>query len=120
MAAQHQWPGDLPERPTFQFTQKHPKMFDQFETDIGPPKRRRRTSSGTSTISTVWELTGDQVTSLETFYFTTTKGGTESFAMIHPRSGVWSSEMWMDPPVIDAPKGDDHWNVSFDIRVVVP
>jgi hypothetical protein len=120
MPSQHLWPGDLPDRPTRNFTMTSPKLFDEFETDIGPSKRKRRTSSGVATIQTVWELSGEQVTSLESFYYTTTKGGSESFAGLHPRTGIWAGVMWMGSPTIGQPKGDDTWDVSFEIKVRVP
>lgn len=119
MAATQLWPGGLPDRPTRQFNMQWPQLHEDFQPDIGPPKTRRRTSSGVAKLQTVWELTGEQVTELEDFYLNTLQGGSLSFAGVHPRTGNWSPEMWMGPPNIGEPKGDDQWMVSFELRLKV-
>ena len=114
------WPGTLPARPTYNFSMSLPKLHEDFESDIGPEKRRRRTSVGVEKMSTVWELDGTQVTTLETFYYTTLEGGTLSFDGTHPRTGAAAPVLWMGAPSVGAPKGDDHWDVSFVLSAQVP
>jgi len=54
--------------------------------DVGPAKVRRRSSAGVRPLSGNMNLTGEQLSALETFINVTTQGGTLAFTFPDPRS----------------------------------
>ncbi len=70
------------------FQEVLPKNTLRTEMDDGPPKARRRSTANISKVQGQMFLTPSQAGSLDTFFNTTTKSGSLTINMKHPRTGV--------------------------------
>lgn len=70
------------------FTLEVPNQFIETEMDVGPKKRRRRTTASLEKIScSIW-IEKTDYTTLKNFYDVTLAGGTLPFEFEHPFTGV--------------------------------
>lgn len=82
------WPVDLPSPSLSGYSESPPKMIIASSTDTGPGKVRLRTTAGVRPLQWSFILSAAQVTSLDTFFITTIKGGSLSFTHTDPRTGT--------------------------------
>ena len=83
------WPASLPSTPLLQGLSYTPQtQVVRTPMDIGPPKLRRRTSAEVTPFSARLVLTGAQLATLRTFFFTTLAGGALTFTWLEPTTGA--------------------------------
>lgn len=90
------WPASLEACPLIGWSETPTQNIVEFETDIGPPKRRRRASRSGTRVSADYKLkrvgaiggAGDQLATFWTFYQSTIVDGVNSFTIKHPRTGA--------------------------------
>jgi hypothetical protein len=85
--------------------------------DAGPPKVRRRGTSAPRAISLRQLLTTSEVATLETFYYTTTAGGSLSFMWEHPRTGSSVFMRFTSPPATSY-AAPGRWLASYALEVL--
>jgi hypothetical protein len=111
------WPGTLPQ---FALQAGYQEDFQdqsiRTPTESGAMKVRRRFTARFDVISITLAMTAAQVETFETFYFTTKKGGSQTFTWVHPRKQTavtlkFASKIGVT--AIDA----DLFRVSFKIEV---
>lgn len=66
---------------------------------VGPPKRRRRSSADVVDYAAPVQFTGAQVATFRTFFSTTLAGGTLPFDLPDPTTGATVSMMFVGPAV---------------------
>lgn len=83
------WPTGLPQRPLLDgYKEVPPKTSISTQMDVGPPKRRKRTTAGTRRFSVTYMMTKNEVDTLfDPFYLNTTEMGVLPFDIPHPRTG---------------------------------
>lgn len=92
------WPGSLPQKPLFDTWNESPAdNLVRFQPDVGPEKRRRRTTRGRKVVSCQFLMTGAEVAVLDTFYETTLQDGALAFDWDHPRTDVNKSWAFTEP-----------------------
>ena len=99
------WPtaGDFPQLPSQEgFEEEIPENVFTSNMDVGPAKKRRRTTANVGKFKMKWELTLAQVATLKTFYITTLASGALSFDMDHPITGVSGTFRFGKPPKISS------------------
>jgi hypothetical protein len=90
--------------------------------EVGPPKSRRRSTSGVKELGGVMYMTPDQMAVLTTFFETTLSDGALPFDWTHPRLGstVTISCQFVEPPSFR--RHDDSetigWLVSINLEVL--
>lgn len=90
-----------PSIPAFQintYKESSPDNTIRSSMGIGVDKVRRRTTASPYQISFQLILTTAQLTTLETFYNTTTVGGSVRFDFTHPRTGATVKARFVSPP----------------------
>src|ERR1035437_8610620 len=93
------WPAVSSKAQVGGFTEAPERNIAEFQPDVGPPKRRRRSSITNDLISfSQWYNSADWDT-IRTFYRTTLLDGVSPFTMNHPRTG--NSQTWI---FVDVPK----------------
>lgn len=72
----------------------------EFKPEVGPPKRRRRTSVATDILAFDQMLTFDEFDELKEFYSDTLKDGSLPFGRYHPRDigGTIYEWQFVEPP----------------------
>lgn len=86
------WPGTLPSEPLLAWSERFQNLALRSQTDTGPAKLRRRTTSGPRRIALPFALTDAQAAALDTFYHVTTQNGVLRFEWDHPRTGAANQE----------------------------
>jgi len=85
--AQITWPSTLPQAPLARSFREQPgRNVVTTEMEVGPPKRRPRSTATVKRFSMTFLMTGDEVDIFETFYQDTAKQGTIPFDFTHPRT----------------------------------
>jgi hypothetical protein len=107
MAASYTWPGGLPASPLTDYTEEKNLNVLITPMDAGPAKMRRR-SLMPDTLRVSYVLTAAQVSTLETFVFTTLSG-IARFNYTHPRTGV-SEEVRI------VPQGEAMYTISYESK----
>jgi hypothetical protein len=93
------------------FAIEFPKSWIESETDIGPKKRRRRTTQTYEKLSCSILMEKSLYTTFKNFYDVTLSGGTLPFEFAHPITQV-TTEYKMDVPQI-SPAGGLYFTVSM-------
>src|SRR5690606_8662050 len=75
------------------------------QTDAGPAKLRRRSTSGVRGLTLAYMLSKAEVAALESFYLDTLAGGIVSFTLAHPRTGGNVTCRFKKPPAYVALNG---------------
>lgn len=106
------WPASLPQRVLLDgYAEGAADNVLRFETDYGPPKRRRRSTREVRTFPAALVLTTAQVATLDTFY-TSTLGQVDAFDWVHPRTLAAASFKFEARPDI-RPLGGGYWRATF-------
>lgn len=108
------WPSTLPQRPQSDGYERRPKSsVIAFETEVGPGKRRRRSSVRMMLVSATFRIDGSQLSTFETFFRSTLADGTLVFQWADPVDG--GSYLWQfdkSEPYRVSNKGADIYDVS--------
>lgn len=113
------WPGGVPEvELAGTFTEEIEDSRAEFNPEVGPPKRRQRTSVATARLSWEQHLTQTQFAALKTFYETTLLNGTLPFTRTHPSTGSTVTMTFLAPPSRRNVMGADIYRVPFSVRVL--
>lgn len=109
------WPASLPQLPRpDDYEETLADNTVRSSVDVGPAKLRRRTTSNPDAFTLSYDMVSSQVADLITFYRDTLVGGTQSFDMTHPRTGLLDKWRFTGPPKIKA-QGED-WIVNVTLE----
>lgn len=99
-----------------------PDVVVRTEMDAGPSKVRRRFTGDKRDFTVELDLRRSEVATFDTFFLTTTKGGSLSFAWKHPRTGSTADFRFLEPPVYkpqtSRSDGSEWWIVSFKMELL--
>lgn len=110
------WPVTIPDEFMDDgFAESPPDNSIRSQTDIGPPKIRRRSTAGIRPIVGQQKMTSAQVATLDTFYVTTTQSGSLDFEKKNPRTGSTVNMVFSKPPRY-RPAGGDYWFVDLELE----
>ena len=110
------WPSTLPQIPLQRgFSESPPDTTIRTKMDAGPAKLRRRFTANVRPINSSFILTKAQIAILDTFYVTTTVGGSASFTWLDPRTKVLKSFRFTAPFEYVLISGD-LWTVSLKLE----
>lgn len=123
MAADTVWPIGLTRAARVaDLEERTPDVVVRSEVDVGPAKIRRRFTGDRRTFTIGLDLTRNEVATFDSFFLTTTKGGSLSFAWDLPRTGSLADFRFLGPPAYrpQAPRGSggEWWRVSFDVEML--
>lgn len=112
------WPAGLPTVPERSGYARRPKpSVIAFGTEVGPGKRRRRSSVRETLVECVLSLTLAQRATFETFFRDTIADGALPFTMADAVDGA--SVKWLfDPadPYVFVPQGATHWRLTLKLE----
>lgn len=112
------WPATLPqlmEKTGFQRTPKASVI--EFGTEVGPGKRRRRSTARFKIMSMVFTMTTAQVADFEEFYEDDCEDGSLPFDYIDPIGGASASYRWRtDDPYSVTSLGAGNWSVAINVE----
>jgi len=95
------WPGSLPVYPRYGWQQPFGNNTIVTQTDSGPKKRRRRYSAAAPRVFTgQFVFTKAQFATFDTFYETTTKGGSLAFDFTDPVDDTTKDYAFEAPPTV--------------------
>jgi hypothetical protein len=93
------WPPSLPSSPLVSgFQETAPTLVIRSSMDVGPPKVRRRATSGIGQIQCRYTLSRVLMNTLDDFYFGPAGGGAVAFEWRHPRRAVTVLVRFREPP----------------------
>lgn len=99
------WPGTLPSPISDGYQEIFANNVIRTEMDVGIAKIRKRSTAAPVNFQLVYNMTAAQVTTLETFYETTTNFGADTFTMANPRTGTTENFRFVSPPQLSIPTG---------------
>lgn len=112
------WPGGLPTVPERAGYARRPKpAVIAFGTEVGPGKRRRRSTVRQILVECVLSLSLAQRATFETFFRDTVADGSLPFTMVDPVDG--SSRTWLfdaSEPYVLTPQGATHWRLTLKLE----
>lgn len=110
------WPETLPSIPRrADCGEQFPDLVLRTPMDAGPPKVRRRFTAGERPSPMGWFFTAAQMSTFETWWKDTIFGGSLSFTMTNPRTGIIDSWRFTAPPAI-AKVGGSYWHVTVQLE----
>lgn len=113
------WPSTLPQRPPLEGFREHPgATVIRTPMEVGPPKHRPRYTHAITLWSMIWELDGDQLTTLQTFYEQTLGHGTVPFDFPHPRTGAVTVVQYAGEPPSYRNISGNLWQVTMRVEVL--
>lgn len=114
------WPTSLPE---FQIPLQIRRQDGTIRTsmDSGPDKVRRRFSAISKYFSIAMNMDGSELGTLDSFYDTTLQGGSLSFDMNDPQTGVSASFRFTEPPQATQRVGNSNtdkrlWDITLTLE----
>ena len=115
-----QWPATLQDVANREgFSMQFGEETVTTEMEVGPPKKRRRTTKRIDTFPISIDMTFDEYSTLNTFYDVTLAGGVKTFNFTHPLTQLESEFQFVNPPTIN-PKGSGgrYFTVQMEWREV--
>ena len=114
------WAATLPQEVEVDgYVESLPDLALRSQPDVGPAKLRRRCTSNVRPFTcTMHGLTDSEATALDTFYITTTLGGTLAFEFPHPRLGTVDVVFAGPPPQLTPDPTGTSWNATLSLEVV--
>lgn len=94
------WPASLEQCPVLGWSESPVSNIVEFQTDVGPPKRRRRSSNAGSNVYAEYKLNHTDLATFWTFYQTTIADGVLSFSISNPRTGAAVTAYFVDAPEV--------------------
>jgi hypothetical protein len=110
------WP-TLPPPAINSFSEQSPDNTIRSSMDKGPDQVRRRTSANVRLISFSLKLTATQTETLDTFYQTSTAGGSLAFDYNHPRTGAAVQARFTQPPTYSDIEGQIY-NAEVSLEIL--
>ncbi len=114
------WPGTLPGYDQFikeSYKEQPPANTIRQSMDVGPPKTRQRSTDGPRPISGDMKMTATQISTLDTFYVTTTNHGADAFDWNHPRTAAAVSMLFAAEPEY-RPISGIYWQVHLELLIL--
>lgn len=112
------WPASLPEKPQIEgYRETAPELKLRTKMDAGPPEMRRRFTGGIRLFEFEMILTSAQVSTLDAFHDTDTKGGSLSFSWTFPRTGASCTARFVDEPEYRA-IGGEYYRVGLNFEIL--
>jgi len=114
------WPVGIPQEILqTSYAESPPDNVVKSQMAVGPPKMRRRSTSGERPFSGVINMTETQLETFDDFFRTTLKDGSLRFDRKHPRdmSGPDVECRFVRPPVYTS-AGGSYYNVNVEIEVM--
>ena len=96
------------------FQEVPPKNVIRTQMDVGPAKVRRRTTSNVRTYNCKIFLTMTLVATFDTFFVTTTRSGSLTILLKHPRTKVDGTFRFVGEPQYS--RASQGWTVSFQLE----
>lgn len=114
------WPASLPQEPLYEGNQETLANNVQVtQMDVGPPKRRLRTTSGNTGHQYNFMMSVAQLATFRAFWEDDVKFGSIPFTLDHPSTGVSALEFTFavedGTPVIER-RGPNSWFVSLNLK----
>ena len=112
------WPTGLPQYPTLAGdSREEPKQVKASRMMSGPVRLRRIHQNPQRPWKCSVVMTQTQLGTFETFFRTTTKGGSESFVWFFPDSASTDRNFIFNPdnPPTTSPMGGGNWMVELDL-----
>lgn len=117
------WPATLPLYPlTRGYEETSPTLTIRTQMETGPPKVRKRFTSGITQIKCLFILIGSQTQQLDQFYTGPAAGGAEPYEWVHPRTRQTINVRFLSPPMyrsVEALQPFQHWYWEAEISVEV-
>jgi hypothetical protein len=111
------YPSTLPAPLISDFQESTPDFTIRTDMDAGVAKVRRRFSAAATPIQFTLLLTEPQAVTLDTFFRTTTAGGSLEFNMAHPRTGNTVTCRFSAPPAY-ALQGHRLYRVAMQMEIL--
>lgn len=109
------WPAELPDMPLWRgLSRTRQKNYVDMPTDVGPGKRRRRSTGRSKTFNVTFSFTAAQFEIFDEFYDDETADGSLPFTAEDPATGDDATFYFQSEPV-DAFMANDCIEVSFQI-----
>jgi len=113
------WPATLPQYVDASgYSEKRGNAKLQTQMDSGPEQMRNLYTAVPVYFSVTTTLTSAQVSTLDEFYYITTKNGTLEFDWIHPRTYSEATMRFFGEPPTIAYKAYDAFTVSFSVEIL--
>ncbi|NOR27612.1 MAG: hypothetical protein GQ540_03675 [Lutibacter sp.] len=109
------WPGSLPQKPLFGFSETTPDLTIRTSMGVGPDKIRRRFTAGVRQFPMSFQMTTAQVATFDTFYITTLAGGSLQFDYSDLRTGLLKSWRFVGVPRY-TPISNERWTVDINLE----
>lgn len=111
------WPAELPELSiTNAYSEVVPSASYRTPMDGGPGKTRPRPDYPNRTITFEQDLTADQLTAFEQFYFVELSNGALSFAEFSPRTGISTTYRFVEG--FSHAYHGHYWRTRFTLEVI--
>ncbi len=112
------WPVSLPLPLSNTLQETPPQSLIRTQMDAGVPKVRRRSTATVRQLSFQVMLSASQVSTLDTFFLTTTLGGSEEFDYTHPRTGAAVTARFTAPPTYADANTGDHFLTTIELEIL--
>ena len=113
------WPNTLPAYVTESgFNEQFQDQNTESTMDTGPAKTRRRFTKAIRFITCNLNMTAEQVDTFETFFRTTTKGGSLPFDWVHPRTQASTTFRFRNPAPKYSVFGSTNVTATFTLEVL--
>ena len=108
------WPASLPQRPLADgFRETPPTLVARSQTDLGPPRVRRRATAGVTRVALAFRFSNAQLATFRAFLDQDLQNRALAFQWAHPITGVAGSWRIADEPVYEPIAGGIAWRVSM-------
>lgn len=114
------WPVGLPTDPMSQgYDEQLGDNVIRTAMDVGPPKKRPRSSAAVKPVSVTFDLTRAQVATLQAFYEATLGQGSLNFTWTHPRTLAAVEAGFRAPPRIRIAQNShgERWDAVCELEV---
>lgn len=114
------WPATLPDPLVDGHSEPFADVRVVSEMEEGPAKVRAWGTNNAYVLPLVYLMTSTQLSTLRTFYETTTSHGTTTFDFTHPRTSATVTARFAPkaPPPAAVPHGPSRWRVSLSLEVI--
>lgn len=112
------WPASLPLPLSNTLQETPPQSLIRTQMDGGVPKVRRRSTATVRKLSFQLMLSAAQVSALDTFFVTTTLGGSDSFDYTHPRTSAAVTARFTTPPTYADANTGDHYLTTIELEIL--
>src|SRR5512134_3115838 len=112
------WPVGLPQKPLKTgFRETPPNLVVRSQTDVGPPKARRRATAGVTSFEMQFRLSAARLATLRTFYNFDLQGVALTFIWTHPVTNAACQFRIVQPPEI-APTAGVTWLAGVKMELL--